>query len=127
MDRIMATQPTNGFGRLLCRLDDIADGMARGFAPESAKFRAVFAVRRGDRAFVYINECPHAGAELEFAQDRFLSADGRRIICFAHNAQFAVETGACVSGPCAGQRLRAVPSRIVGGFIAIPDTAGGPD
>jgi nitrite reductase/ring-hydroxylating ferredoxin subunit len=34
-------------------------------------------------------------------------ADGQRIICFAHNAQFAVETGNCIGGPCAGQALKA--------------------
>ena len=76
---------------VLCRIEDIPDGGARGFALPG-KRRGVFAVRRGQQAYVYLNWCPHAGAELEYAKDRFLSADGERIVCFAHGAHFAVET-----------------------------------
>jgi nitrite reductase/ring-hydroxylating ferredoxin subunit len=110
--------------RTLCRIEDIPDGEARGFAPADSGHRSVFAVRRGHRAFVYVNCCPHAGAELEYAQDRFLSADRLRIICFAHNAQFDVETGHCVAGPCLGQALEAVTARIVEGAIIVPADAG---
>jgi nitrite reductase/ring-hydroxylating ferredoxin subunit len=110
--------------RLLCRIDEIPDGKARGFTSADKQHRSVFVVRRGEHAFVYVNQCPHAGAELEFAQDRFLSADGQRIICFAHNAQFAVESGDCVGGPCKGQALEAVPVNIVNGLIMIPINAG---
>jgi nitrite reductase/ring-hydroxylating ferredoxin subunit len=110
--------------RVLCRIEDIPDGEARGFMPIDSGHRGVFAIRRGHRAFVYVNACPHASAELEYAQDRFLSADGLRIICFAHNAQFDVETGNCVSGPCAGQALEAVAVNIVDGAVMIPANAG---
>ena len=110
--------------RSLCRIDDIPDGQARGFASPDRSHRSLFAIRRGQRAFVYVNECPHAGAELEYAQDRFLSADGERIICFAHNAQFAVETGNCTGGPCTGQSLHAIPVNIVNGLVMIPANAG---
>lgn len=118
----MEADPTSK--RMLCRLDEIPDGQARGFGTRDSTQRSLFAVRRGERAFVYINECPHAGAELEFAQDRFLSSDGERIICFAHNAQFGVETGACIGGPCSGQALQAVPVHIEGGLLMIPVDAG---
>jgi nitrite reductase/ring-hydroxylating ferredoxin subunit len=110
--------------RVLCRVEDIPDGQARGFAPIDSGHRSIFAVRRGHRAFVYINKCPHAGAELEYAQDRFLSADGLRIICFAHNAQFDVETGNCIAGPCLGEALEAVAADVVEGAIMIPTDAG---
>jgi nitrite reductase/ring-hydroxylating ferredoxin subunit len=106
--------------QMLCRIDDIPDGEARGFAPVGNKRRSIFVVRRGHHAFVYVNECPHAGAELEYARDRFLSADGLRIICFAHNAQFDVETGICVAGPCIGQALKAISANIIDGAIMIP-------
>ena len=110
--------------RALCRFDDIPDGHARGFEPNDKAYRSLFAVRRGPLAIVYVNQCPHAGAELEYAQDRFLSADGQRIICFAHNAQFAVETGQCVGGPCTGQSLQSVPASIVNGMVMVPVDAG---
>jgi nitrite reductase/ring-hydroxylating ferredoxin subunit len=102
----------------LCRIEEIPDGGARGFALPG-KRRGVFAVRRGQQAYVYLNWCPHAGAELEYAKDRFLSADGERIVCFAHGAHFAVETGACVAGPCAGQSLRRLPTRIIEGSVFV--------
>jgi nitrite reductase/ring-hydroxylating ferredoxin subunit len=103
---------------VLCRIEDIPDGGARGFALPG-KRRSVFGVRRGPQAYVYLNWCPHAGAELEFAKDRFLSADGERIVCFAHGAHFAVETGACVAGPCAGQSLKPLLTRIVDGSVLV--------
>jgi nitrite reductase/ring-hydroxylating ferredoxin subunit len=110
--------------RLLCRLDDITDGAARGFDPPGAEFRALFAVRRGDAVHVYVNRCPHAGVTLEFAKDRFLSRDGQRIICFAHGAQFVVETGQSLQGPCPAMQLDKVPARIVDGAVLIPADAG---
>ena len=110
--------------RFLCHIEEIPDGRARGFASLDKSHRSLFAVRRGQIAFVYVNECPHAGAELEYAQDRFLSADGERIICFAHNAQFAVESGTCTGGPCTGQALAAVPVKIENGILMIPADAG---
>lgn len=110
--------------RALCRIDDIADGHARGFEAAGKRHRSLFAVRRGQRALVYVNECPHAGAELEYAQDRFLSADGQRFICFAHSAHFDVETGHCLGGPCTGQSLQAVPVSILDGVVTVPADAG---
>jgi nitrite reductase/ring-hydroxylating ferredoxin subunit len=112
--------------RVLCNLEDIPDGEARGFAGLGAGDRSIVVVRRGPRAFAYVNQCPHAGAELEYAQDRFLSADKQRIICFAHNAQFDVETGACVAGPCAGQALQAVVADVMDGAIVVQVGAGKP-
>lgn len=109
---------------MLCRIEEIPDGQARGFNPIGSGHRSIFAVRRGHRVFVYVNECPHARTELEYAKDRFLSADGLRIVCFAHYAQFDVETGNCVAGPCTGQALEAVPSTIIEGAVMIPADAG---
>jgi nitrite reductase/ring-hydroxylating ferredoxin subunit len=107
---------------VLCRIEDIPDGGARGFALPG-KRRGVFAVRRGQQAYVYLNWCPHAGAELEYAKDRFLSADRERIVCFAHGAHFAIETGACVAGPCMGQKLKQLPTRIVDGSVLVSSSA----
>ena len=87
--------------------------------PNKNKQHGLFAVRRGQRAFVYVNRCPHEGAELEYAKDRFLSADGLRVICFAHSAQFDIETGTCIAGPCLGEALTAVPADIIDGKIMI--------
>ncbi len=110
--------------RTLCRLEDIPDGASRGFGPARGGFTGLFAVRRGDAVFVYMNVCPHVGTALDWAPDRFLTADGARIVCATHGALFDIEGGVCVQGPCVGDRLEAVPVRIVNGAILVPEDAG---
>ena len=62
-------------------------------------------VRRGERVFGYVNACPHAGTPLDWQPDRFLDAEGSRLMCHTHGALFRVEDGYCEAGPCAGDRL----------------------
>ena len=110
--------------RVLCRLDDIPDGGAKGFPPAPACFTGLFAIRRGDRANVYVNSCPHIGAPLDWAPDRFLSHDGTRIICAMHGAEFTIAEGLCIAGPCLGDRLEAVMIELRDGEILVPGDAG---
>jgi len=110
--------------RALCRLDEIPDGGARGFGPAPGGFTGLFAVRRGDAVFVYVNACPHVGASLDWAPDRFLTADGAHIVCSTHGALFGIEGGVCIRGPCVGDRLEAIPIRINKGVILVPSDAG---
>ena len=105
--------------RVLCRLQDIPDGQARGFLPVNREDR-LFVVRRGAEVRVYVNSCPHNWRPLDFAQDRFLSGDGREIVCYAHGAHFSIDTGRCTDGVCLGESLIAVPARIEDGMILIP-------
>ena len=86
--------------RALCRLDDIADGDAKGFEGEEGSFIGLLAVRQGDRVYVYQNACPHIGTPLDWTPDRFLTVDRRHLICATHGAQFTIDTGECISGPC---------------------------
>ena len=112
------------FGRVLCRLADIPDGGARGFAAPPGSFMGLFAVRRGVRVWVYVNSCPHIGLPLEAQPDRFLDRKRELIVCAAHGARFKVEDGACISGPCIGEALEAVPVQLVDGEVRVPDEAG---
>ena len=99
-----------GAGRVLCRLDDIEDGQAKGFTlGQGPEAREIFVVREGARVFGYVNSCPHLGTPLDWQGDRFISLDSGLIMCATHGALFEIEDGACVSGPCAGQALEAVP------------------
>ena len=111
--------------RVLCRLDDIADGDSRGFAPAPGAFTGLFAVRRGARVFVYVNSCPHLGLPLDPAPNRFLDAKRAAIVCSAHGARFRVEDGECFSGPCYGESLEAVVVRVdAEGRVIVPAGAG---
>jgi nitrite reductase/ring-hydroxylating ferredoxin subunit len=110
--------------RALCRLDELPDGTAKGFPPPPGGLTGLFAVRQGAAVHVYVNECPHIGTPLEWVADRFLSADGSRIVCATHGAEFRIADGECLRGPCLGERLEAIVSEIRDGTIYVPDDAG---
>jgi nitrite reductase/ring-hydroxylating ferredoxin subunit len=78
-------------------------------------------VRQGDEVFVWLNDCPHEHRPMEYRQDRFLSADGQHLVCYAHSAHFDIRTGHCFAGPCTGQSLTRVPARVEDGKVWIPD------
>lgn len=110
--------------RALCRIDEIADGGARGFPGPPGSFTGLFAIRRGNQVFVYVNACPHIGTPLNLTGDRFLSRDGNRVVCVTHGAEFRIADGFCLSGPCQGEWLEAVASQIEDGTVWIPADAG---
>jgi nitrite reductase/ring-hydroxylating ferredoxin subunit len=111
--------------RVLCRLEEIPDGNSRGFPPAPGGFTGLFAVRRGNQVWVYVNSCPHVGLPLDPAPDRFLDAKRRWVVCSAHGARFQIEDGLCVSGPCHGESLEAVPARVdEEGRVLVPAEAG---
>ncbi len=96
--------------RGLCRLEDIADGEAKGFTlGQGAAARDILVVRAGRRVFGYENRCPHQGLPLDWSPDRFICEETGLILCANHGALFEIEDGTCVSGPCAGDQLQAVP------------------
>jgi len=110
--------------RALCRVEEIQDGGAKGFPPAPGGFNGLMAVRQGDAVYVYVNSCPHIGTPLDWTPDRFLSADGRTIICATHGAEFRITDGECTIGPCRGDFLEAVKFRIEDGTIYVPHDAG---
>jgi nitrite reductase/ring-hydroxylating ferredoxin subunit len=93
---------------VLCRLDELVEGLARGFDPLGMGKDSVFALRHDGEVRVYRNSCPHLEVRLEYRKDRFLSVDGRQIVCYAHGARFLPESGLCVYGPCLGESLSAL-------------------
>jgi nitrite reductase/ring-hydroxylating ferredoxin subunit len=119
-----ANLPTSDAPRALCHVEEIADGGAKGFPPAPGGFTGLLAVRQGDAVFVYVNSCPHIGTPLDWTPDRFLSADGRRIVCATHGAEFQIADGVCIRGPCRGDRLEPVAVEIEDGTIYVPKDAG---
>jgi nitrite reductase/ring-hydroxylating ferredoxin subunit len=65
------------------------------------------------------NHCPHTGINLEWQPDRFFDPGGGFLQCATHGALFRPEDGFCVRGPCAGDRLEAVPVRVEHGQILV--------
>ena len=63
-------------------------------------------VKRGPTEWVaFINECPHQGRRMDYAENAFLETPDGQLVCPAHGATFASDNGLCTSGPCLGQSL----------------------
>jgi nitrite reductase/ring-hydroxylating ferredoxin subunit len=91
--------------RVLCRLEEIADGRAKAFHLGDD---AIFVVRAGRQIYGYRNACPHTGGPLDWDDEGFLSNSGDHILCQTHGALFRIDTGACLAGPCLGDCLATV-------------------
>jgi nitrite reductase/ring-hydroxylating ferredoxin subunit len=104
-------------------LADLSDPGCREFRAGDGDwpFRG-FVVRRGERVFAYENYCLHAGHPLNWVPDRFLTNDGKAIICASHGAIYAIETGRCIGGPCKGDSLRRVACELRAGeiYVTVP-------
>jgi nitrite reductase/ring-hydroxylating ferredoxin subunit len=105
----------------LCAKADIADRAAKGIFLErvSAHEQAleVLIARRGEQLFAYENRCPHRGTTLDWAPDRFMTEDSTHLQCATHGAQFRVDDGLCVYGPCMGQALAPLTIECVDGEV----------
>ena len=105
--------------RTLCQISDIPENGAKGFPGPDGAFTGLVAVRRDDDVYVYENACPHIGTPLDWTPDRFLSVDGKHLICATHGAEFTITDGLCISGPCRGDRLTPVNFEIRDGVILV--------
>jgi nitrite reductase/ring-hydroxylating ferredoxin subunit len=104
--------------RRLCALAEIAEGRARGFELEvGGRLLRIFAARRGGAIYAYLNRCPHRGTPLDWAPDQFFDLEGRHLVCSTHGAVFRVEDGSCLAGPCAGEALTPVETRVREGAL----------
>lgn len=98
---------------MICRLSDLEDPGSRAFtSEEGARLLRGFVVRRGADVFAYVNRCPHAGHALNWNPDQFLTSTRTLILCCSHGAQFMIDTGVCVAGPCVGSALTRIAVRV---------------
>jgi len=93
---------------LLCHLDELPNPGSRGFGPIEEGGIALFIVRRGNTVHAYRDTCPHQGARMAWRRNAYLNRAGDRIVCHAHGAQFDLESGECLLGPCLGKFLTAM-------------------
>jgi len=108
--------------RVVCRLSDLT-AEARGYTIGGGDWPLrIFVVRVGGKVHGYLNRCPHAGHPLDLLPQRFLTADGKLILCSSHGALFEKTTGYCVAGPCAGRSLTPVPLRVQSGFVLLAES-----
>lgn len=96
-------------GRPVGRLADFPDGSATPVRYRTGEREtALLVVRRGSELRAYLDECPHQFLPLTQRGRRVLSADGERLRCTNHGAEFAVADGRGLSGPTGGCGLTPV-------------------
>ena len=99
--------------KTLCRIEEIPEGGATSREVDSSTGGfSVLLTRSQGRVHGFHNECPHAGRRLDWAPGRFLIESGT-LVCAAHGAQFVLDTGECIGGPCRGAGLKAIALTLV--------------
>ena len=116
MDTVTPVQP-------LCGLEEIPDGGATAVDATLADGREnLILLRRGDEVRGYLNVCPHAGRQLDYAPGKFLLKNDL-LICAVHGATFNQLDGLCVAGPCRGEHLRKVEVVVRGSAVHLATDA----
>jgi nitrite reductase/ring-hydroxylating ferredoxin subunit len=92
---------------------------------ERGEVREGFVIRHNGRVIAYRNECRHIPMTMDWVENRFLSRDGCYIQCATHGALYDIDSGHCVLGPPAGERLRTLAVTEDGDEIVVtlPDPA----
>ncbi|EAQ97324.1 Rieske (2Fe-2S) protein [Congregibacter litoralis] len=79
--------------------------------------RSLILVKRRDEFFLFENNCPHTRETLDPLGGSLSDDSGDLIHCQRHGAEFLVQTGECVGGPCMGESLTPVAFTIAAGQI----------
>lgn len=115
-------------GEPLAALDAIGDpGSTTVELTVQGKPVSLAIVRHTGKVYGYLNVCPHLGTPLDWNPGEVLDRERSAIICATHGARFRIRDGRCISGPCLGDRLSAVPLCVQGGMIHLAQTRTSPD
>jgi nitrite reductase/ring-hydroxylating ferredoxin subunit len=115
-----------GRPRLICASGELAEGGKgmRFSLGQGAAERSAFAVRFRDRVYAYVNECAHAGLELDWLPGEFFDGSGLYLICSAHGALYEPGSGRCLGGPCRGGGLVPLAVEERDGQVLVKDGSG---
>lgn len=69
-----------------------------------------FVIRHEGKLRAYLNVCAHAALPIDAGRGDFFSRDRQSLVCTAHGAVYAPDSGRCTSGPCRGLSL--IPLRV---------------
>jgi nitrite reductase/ring-hydroxylating ferredoxin subunit len=99
--------------KLVARVGELGPGATKKFIikPGGHDVEA-FLVNFDGALYAYVNRCRHISLTLDWVDNRFLTEDGRHIICANHGATYEPKTGECIWGPCLGASLQPVALEI---------------
>ncbi|AUH34568.1 Rieske (2Fe-2S) protein [Paracoccus tegillarcae] len=92
-------------GTRVAALADIQGATTQMLVTDRGEFPMLL-VRVGTKIHAYVNACPHQYLPLDYRGPQILTADGARLMCTGHGAQFEAATGEPLSGAdCALDRV----------------------
>lgn len=99
----------------LCNQNELEEYKTRGFEVEldDDKTLDCFLLKQDGEVRAYLNFCPHLGIPLNWQPDQFMSLEGTHIQCSTHGALFQLEDGYCFSGPCRGESLTPLNTKVL--------------
>lgn len=111
-------------GDYVCASNQVLDGGCgvRFLVKYNGHNRPAFVVRHAGRTVAYLNRCAHKLVELDWQEGDFFDTEHRHLVCATHGALYDPSSGVCVSGPCRGAALTAVPIREVNGAVWLADS-----
>jgi nitrite reductase/ring-hydroxylating ferredoxin subunit len=111
---------------VVCSAEAIEPGNAKAFSlsritetGESRPFPIVIIRTVSNDYFGYVNACPHEGTWLNIRAGEFFSQDRAFLKCGRHGANFEIDTGLCVDGPCTNQSLEPIALAVVDGDVCL--------
>ncbi|AKK68620.1 Rieske (2Fe-2S) protein [Xanthomonas translucens] len=111
---------TESSSAVLAQLEQLApSSLVEAEATLGGAVESLLLYRDGDGVRAWLNVCPHAGRRLDWAPGQFLKSREGHLVCAAHGATFELQQGSCVSGPCRGQSLLAVPVAVRDGQVVL--------
>jgi nitrite reductase/ring-hydroxylating ferredoxin subunit len=110
----------------ICPAGSIEPGGAKAFSlsrinadGENRPYPVVIVRTASDGYFGYVNACPHEGIWLNIGAGGFFSEDQAFLKCGRHGANFEIETGLCVDGPCKGESLEPIALAVIDGDVCV--------
>ena|GEM_PF-452472 len=80
---------------------------------DGTRAASLLVARVGGAMRAFANVCRHQAVPLDARAEEELTGamadDGRHLVCLSHGALYRPDDGMCVSGPCLGERLVAIP------------------
>ena len=93
----------------LAKISDIKPGVLYECNLQTASGPlSVMLYKKDDKYLAFKNFCPHQGRRMDYAAGNFLVADSGNIVCPAHGAEFSIDDGLCITGPCQGKSLESI-------------------
>ena len=103
----------------IAALDDIpTEGLRFSYRDGPFDEEGILVRLHEDEVRAYKNECRHLPMRLDDREPRELwDSSGRYLVCSSHGARYQPRDGRCVSGPCEGSHLKALPIEVLDGEV----------